>query len=180
MNSVLRFFTVAVISTTVALVPAMSCAQETKPRPVVIRDYGNTRPSGIPDIEELRKLAYQMRVPVSELIQFSPYSFPIASEKLKVGNLSAPIKHDRSSLTPFFIIGADPHSMEWLARNKEYLIDQKILRGLITNIPDGQTFKHFHEAAAPLQLHPMNVDELGNLFGVRVYPIVITRTEIVQ
>lgn len=155
-------------------------AEAPSSRPVVIRDHGNTRPSGIPDIEELRKLAYQMRVPVNELIQFSPYSFPIHSEKLKVGNLPAPIKHDRSSLTPFFIIGADPHSMEWLARNKAYLIDQKILRGLITNIPDGQTFKRFHEAAAPLQLHPMNVDDLGDLFGVHVYPIVINRTEIAQ
>ncbi len=155
-------------------------ADEKKARPIVIRDYGNTRPSGIPDIVELRKLAYQMRVPVSELIQFSPYSFPIASEKLNVGNLSAPIKHDRSSITPFFIVGADPHSMEWLARNKSYLIENKITRGLITNVSDGKTFKRFSDAAAPLQLHPMIVDELAELFGVNVYPIVITQTEIAQ
>lgn len=158
----------------------MALAEEKTARPVVIRDYGNTRPSGIPDIAELRKLAYQMRVPVSELIQFSPYSFPIVSEKLNVGNLSAPIKHDRSSITPFFIVGADPHSMDWLGRNKSYLIENKITRGLITNVSDGKTFKRFSDAAAPLQLHPMNVDELAELFGVAVYPIVITQTEIAQ
>lgn len=159
---------------------SMAIAEEKPARPIVIRDYGNTRPSGIPDIVELRKLAYQMRVPVTELIQFSPYSFPIVSEKFNVGNLSSPIKHDRSSITPFFIVGADPHSMEWLARNKRYLIENKITRGLITNVSDGKTFRRFFDAAAPLQLHPMNVDELAELFGVSVYPIIINQAEIAQ
>ena len=149
-------------------------------RPVVIRDYGNTRPSGIPDLEELRKLAYQMRVPISELIEFSPYSFPIHSANLSLGNLAAPIKHGREGIKPFFILGADQHSMGWLVRNKQFLTNQKILRGLITNVPDGRTFKRFTDAAAPLQLFPMNVDDLGNVFNVSVYPLVVTQTEILQ
>lgn len=180
MSLIIRMASAAVLVAILAALPALSVADDKKSRPVVIRDYGNTRPSGIPNMDELRKLAYQMRVPVNELIQFSPYSFPITSTKLKVGNLPAPIKHDRTSLTPFFIIGADPHSMDWLARNKQYLLEQKISRGLITNVADGHAFKQFYEAALPLQLHPMNVDDLSELFGVHVYPIVITRTEIAQ
>lgn len=173
--------TLIIASTIIGLASAYSFADERpSTRPVIIHDYGNTRPSGIPDLEELRKLAYQMRVPISELIDFSPYSFPIYSAKVSLGNLAEPIEHGRKGIKPFFILGADTYSMDWLVRNKQFLIDQNIVRGLITNVPDGISFKRFTDAAAPLQLFPMNVDDLGNVFDVSVYPLVITQTEILQ
>jgi integrating conjugative element protein (TIGR03765 family) len=147
---------------------------------IVIRDYGDTRPSGIPDMEELRRRAALMRVPMREITEFSPYTFPVISKKLVLGNLAAPIQHGRAGVIPFFIIGADTHSRDWLARNKPFLLDNQILRGLVTNVPDAQTFKTVVDAADPLHLHPMNIDEVGNIFGVGIYPLVITEKEILQ
>lgn len=148
---------------------------------VVIRDYGNTRPSGIPSTEDIQRLARQMNVQPSEIRSFSPYAFPIESEKMRLGNLEqGSIEHGKSGVQPFFIIGADSDSQAWLKRNKQYLIDEQINRGLLTNVESAHAFKRMTDLAYPLELHPLNTDEIAAVFGVYVYPIVISETEIAQ
>lgn len=147
----------------------------------VLKDYGNTRPTGIPSVEDVKRLAKQMKVPTSEITsRFSPYSFPIDSELMSPGNLGEPVVHGKSGVKPFFIIGADTHSKKWVQRNKQYLVDQSITRGLVTDIPDAHAFQEMVDAAHPLQLYALNTDEMAKVFGVHVYPIVIDKQEISQ
>lgn len=147
----------------------------------VVRDYGGTRPTGIPTMDDVQRLARQMDVPTSEIIpSFSPYRFPLESELMSLGNLDKPIVHGKSGIKPFFIIGAGDHSKAWIERNKQYLIDQSITRGLITDVPNAAAFEALVNAADPLQLYALNTDEVAKVFGVHVYPIVITKEEISQ
>lgn len=147
----------------------------------VVKDYGGTRPTGLPTMGDVQRLARQMDVPTSEIIPtFSPYTFPLESELMSLGNLGKPIVHGKSGIQPFFIIGADEHSKAWIKRNKQYLIDQSITRGLITDVPNAAAFQALVDAAAPLQLYALNTDEVAKVLGVHVYPIVINKEEISQ
>lgn len=152
----------------------------TQAEPIVIKDFGNTRPSGIPSAEDIRKLAKTMRVPTSELVNFDAYAFPVVSENMQVGKLAAPIKHGKTGINPFFVLGGDTASKEWVIKNKAYLEKVGITRGLITNVPSGDAFREMANAAKPLNLYLLNTDEIAEIFGVSVYPIVITKEEIQQ
>lgn len=148
--------------------------------PIVIKDYGNTRPTGIPSQRDVERLAKEMGVPKREIKQFEPYVFPITSDRMQLGELKAPIKHGRDGVIPFFVIGADEQSAGWIERNKQYLIDTKIHRGLVTNVASARDYQRIVEAAKPLMLYALSADDIADIFGINVYPIVITRQEIQQ
>ena len=155
-------------------------ADVAKAEPIVIKDFGNTRPSGIPSGEDIRKLAESMRVHEKELISFDAYVFPMVSKKMSVGKLAAPIKHGKQGINPFFVLGADTASKGWIIKNKAVLQEQGIVRGLLTNVPNGDAFREMSVAAKPLKLYVLNTDDIAEIFGVSVYPIVITKEEIQQ
>lgn len=159
---------------------ALALSLQLSAEPIVIKDYGNTRPSGIPSAEDIRKLAKKMQVPTSELVSFDAYVFPVVSEQMRLGKLQAPIKHGKEHIDPFFILGADSTSRDWLMKNKAYLVKQGITRGLLTNVPNGDAYRELSNIAKPLNLYVLNTDEIAEVFGVSVYPIVITHEEIQQ
>jgi len=148
--------------------------------PTVIRDYGDTRPTGIPAAEDIIRLANEMNVQPEDITDFSPYSFPIESEFMEPGVLGKAFLHQKKGIIPFFVVGADRDSRQWLIDNKDFLVENDIYRGLVTNIPDAAHFKLITEAAKPLQLYAMNADDIAHTFQVFVYPIVITQEEIAQ
>lgn len=148
--------------------------------PIVIKDYGNTRPTGIPTQDDIERLAKEMGVPPREIRTFQPYVFPIMSEHMKLGQLKEAVKHGKIGVIPFFVIGADEQSKGWVERNKQHLLDTGINRGLVTNVANTREYQRIVEAAKPLQLYALNADDVAEIFGVNVYPIVITRQEIQQ
>lgn len=146
----------------------------------VIKDYGDTRPSGVPTFEEVERLAKEMKVDVSEIGAMSPYSFPIESQNVRFGELPQPYKHGKKGLIPFFIVGADLDSKQWMQDNKDFLLKHGIRRGLVTNVRNAAALKEMTDAAHPLMLYAMNVDEVAQVLNFNVYPIVVMEEEIAQ
>lgn len=148
-------------------------------QPIEIKDYGNTRSSGLFTESGLKKMAVDINATRHVNNDYMPYQFPTTS-KMTFGKLNASIKHDKFGVNPFFIIGGEKASLKWLKKNKKALIEKGIRRGFMTNIKDLASFHYFIEAAKPIQLYVMDTDEIGKAFNVNIYPIVITNEEIQQ
>lgn len=145
--------------------------------PTVIRDYGG-KSSGVPDKAKIAQSVAKM--PLMTPNQVLPKAFPLTSS-LKPGLLQASKKLGVKSLmrSPFFIVGNDDLSREWIAENKAYLA--KIhAEGVVTNIASEQEFNALATFAKPLKLIAIPINEIAQSLGLRVYPVLITNEEIAQ
>lgn len=145
--------------------------------PIVIRDYGG-QASGVPDKATIARSV--MNTPLKPVSKIPITIFPLRST-LRSGELTAPTKlaNKVHYKNPYFIIGNDERSRDWVAENKEYLV--KIhAKGLATNIASEGDFKALEAFVAPLVLAALPIDEFAQSLGLRVYPILITNEEIAQ
>lgn len=145
--------------------------------PIVIRDYGG-HASGVPD---KKKIAAEILSRPPTVAPISPNNrFPVVSS-IGPGELShaRPLTNKSAQRQPLFILGDDERSLDWLSRNKAYLIQIKA-SGVATNIATVQAYNALVAAAAPLSIVALPVDELAESLGLPVYPVLITREEIAQ
>jgi integrating conjugative element protein (TIGR03765 family) len=145
--------------------------------PLVIRDYGG-RDSGVPNKNSIAKLAQQYSVKPHVIDKATRY--PIRSS-LHPGYINRPqaLREPIKGVQPFFIIGNDDFSRDWLTKNKTYL--QKIgAQGLATNIDSNSIFATLEQLAAPLPLVAVPVDEIATILHLSVYPVLVTGEEIAQ
>lgn len=145
--------------------------------PIVIRDYGG-QASGVPDKTKIAQSVAKM--PLMPASQIVPQAFPLKSS-LKPGFLEKPKKLDvkRLNRNPFFIVGNDDRSRDWIAENKAYLTKIQA-KGLVANIANESEFTSLATFAEPLKLIAIPVDEIAQSLGLRVYPVLITNEEIAQ
>jgi integrating conjugative element protein (TIGR03765 family) len=149
----------------------------------ILIDYGNTRPSGLPTLEEIERLAKEINTEPSELVSFTPYVFPVKPEIFHLGVLENPISHSVKHVKkPFIVIGADNTSREWLIRNKDHLRKMGVTSGVVTSAETADDFKAINDVADAIgiSLDLMESDTLTEFFNVDVYPILITEKEILQ
>ena len=145
--------------------------------PLVIRDYGG-RDSGVPKKNSITKLAQQYSV--KPHLIYNAERYPIRSS-LHPGYVNKPqaLREPVKGAQPFFIIGNDDFSRDWLTKNKTYL--QKIgAQGLATNIDSNGIFATLEKLAAPLSLVAVPVDEIATILHLSVYPVLVTGEEIAQ
>lgn len=145
--------------------------------PLVIRDYGG-RDSGVPNKNSITKLAQQYSAKPHVIDKAERY--PIRSS-LHPGYVNKPqaLREPVKGVQPFFIIGNDDFSRDWLIKNKTYL--QKIgAQGLATNIDSNSIFATLEQLAAPLPLVAVPVDEIATILHLSVYPVLVTGEEIAQ
>lgn len=148
--------------------------------PIVIRDYGG-RDSGVPDIIGAKLSAQRKAVSPSRPLIFDDTArYPMQSN-LRPGYIDQPQRLQKPVIAarPFFIIGSDPFSRDWLEKNKAYL--NKIgAQGLATNINNREVFEEMELLAAPLSLIALPVDEIAEILQLSVYPVLVTGEEIAQ
>ncbi len=161
------------------LVAAMALSAQVNAELFVIKDYGNTRPSGIPDLQALPTPsgAGAKTKPI-----FEPFQFPIESDTWQLGSLDANYAHQRKIDTHFVIIGADAQSRAWLQRNSDYFQQENITQGVIVeaNSLDDLTATYQLAERLGIELALSGIDDLASILGTRNYPILVTPTEVKQ
>jgi integrating conjugative element protein (TIGR03765 family) len=149
----------------------------------ILIDYGNTRPSGLPTMEAIKALSNKINVQPQELIQFTPYIFPVKPKVFHLGDLDEARPHGVETVPyPFVVVGSERESVEWLQRNKQYLMNAGVRRGLVTEAANADAFKRINNIAESMSitLNLMDADPLTKIFNVDVYPILITKKEVLQ
>lgn len=136
--------------------------------PIVIADHGGT-PTGVPTYETVRQEYLNSAPVVPQEQAFNPY--PILSE-IKPGKLARPLKAKAPIDTPLFFIGPDDFSVNWAQQNKQYLLNIGAA-GYATNLISEQQFIDLQNQIKPLPLAPMPLDQVAELFGIPVYPVLL-------
>ena len=102
-----------------------------------------------------------------------------AKSKLKEGFFdSYKLKECQQYPTPFFVVGPDSLSIEWLKAHSNHLKEVHAL-GLVTNINDEKDLKEV-EAISPINLIPSNIDGLAQVVQAKAYPFYTNGCEVWQ
>ncbi len=148
--------------------------------PIVIADFGG-RETGIVDMQAYFE-ANKMTI-TQELVRTKPQMpsllgrYPVWSD-LEPG-LVQEQRHGQTVIMPFFIVGADEWSQEWLIANVDYLA-QIGARGMAANIESAEALNYLRELAPPLVIEAVPVDEIAKVFGINNYPVLVSREAIEQ
>lgn len=145
--------------------------------PIVIRDYGG-KPSGVPDKAKIANSV--MHQSIKPLNNAPSVRFPLRSS-MRAGVLATPKRFENKLLNrnPFFVVGNDEQSRDWIDANKSYLTKINA-KGFVTNIASESEYRSLEAFAKPLTLSAIPLDELVQSLGLRVYPVLITSEEIAQ
>lgn len=148
--------------------------------PEVIADFGGKNTGFVSPSERLRTIASEQSIPASATSQARPPMadrFPVESD-MRVGLIDAH-DHDKPVNRPFFILGYDQHSAEWLQENRNYLIEINA-RGLVTNVQSEQQMNVLREYGSGLTMDAIPVDSVAAVFGLAFYPVLVTKEEVTQ
>jgi integrating conjugative element protein (TIGR03765 family) len=144
--------------------------------PEVIADFGG-RPTGMTTPAEYLESQGMNVIPEAPAIPPALDRFPMESSMV-LGPVE-PRKHNQSVLMPFFIMGADQPSIEWLLANAGVLQEMSAT-GMVTNIDSWKTLQRIRELVPGLTLESIPLDSMIPLFGLTHYPVLITQEEITQ
>jgi len=101
---------------------------------------------------------------------------PVRSSKLTPGAVARRVI-EAPGLQPFFLVGDDETSLDWL-RRRAALLRERGAVGLVVNVATAEGMARLRAAAPGLKLAPVPADELAERLGVRHYPALITSTSI--
>lgn len=143
-----------------------------------IADFGG-EPTNFPTDSQIREIAKSKLNQIKRL-EVKPYrnAFPVKSKQLSPGDVET-METPQPLLEAIFIIGYDNRSIEWLTRNKEYLVEINAW-GAVVNVENESELNHLADAAYPLELSPMNLDAPAKALGLSHYPALIYKKEIKQ
>lgn len=150
--------------------------------PEVIADFGG-RETGHRDISE--KLAdAQSRVsttasaPTNEQAKrLMTQRFPIYSE-LTLGEVVLR-EHHKSVDQPFFIIGLDRASLDWLSTNETYLREINAV-GMLTHVESETEVNRVTHHYAGMKFIAIPLERIISAFELTHYPVLITKTSVLQ
>ena len=160
-----------------ALHPAIAGAALT-----VIYDNGNTQP--IAPFLGVFELADESpkRSPVSVKSQLGaadPQAWlPIQSPGLTPG-LVQTRSHDRPFARPFFLIGSDARSRQWLQDNRERLKEVGAV-GMLVQADTLEDLRTIAELADGLSILPASASDIAKALGISHYPVLISAHAIEQ
>lgn len=105
--------------------------------------------------------------------------YPIESPGLTVGRVETKQVRMKQSFSPFFIVGDDAVSRQWMERNKNVL-QKKNAQGLVAQVESEEKFKELQLIGSGLRLIPFPATALAKAFGVKNYPVYIGPDQITQ
>ncbi|GBQ20244.1 hypothetical protein AA12717_0508 [Gluconacetobacter sacchari DSM 12717] len=101
---------------------------------------------------------------------------PVRSTLLSPGDVQ-PREIQAPGLTPFFVIGDDERSRQWLRLRAARLRSLHAV-GLVVNVATTEALAALRALAPDLLLSPTPGDDLAQRLGLRTYPALITATGI--
>jgi len=120
---------------------------------------------------------------VPDLNRIKPFGFsdmlPVKSAFLSVGRVSRQKLNLSPGMTPFFIVGSDSTSFQWLEKNVGFLRSINAV-GLVTQVNTIHELSALASAAKGLELRPVVADEVARQVGLRHYPVLIKSDGISQ
>ncbi len=162
---------------TFLLVPVMAQAELT-----VIYDSGNTRPIA----PFLKVFESADEVPKQSLVQAKPPLgaadpeawLPIQSPGLTLGSVHA-MSHDRPFARPFFLIGSDMRSRQWLQDHRDRLKEIGAV-GMLVQADTLDDLRMITELADGLSILPASASDIAKALGISHYPVLISAHGIEQ
>ena len=103
---------------------------------------------------------------------------PIRSPGLTPGPVEAK-SQDRPLATPFFLIGTDARSRQWLADNRARLVEIGAV-GMLVEAESPGDLKSIADLTAGLPVTPASGTDLAKVLGIHHYPVLITAHGIEQ
>lgn len=111
---------------------------------------------------------------------------PVVTESLSATLIDTAQLHQISQqlnlpdfITPFFVIGDDRLSMQWLQARLPYLVDMGAV-GLIVNVTEVSALESLRAIAPGLEMRPTHGDTLKEQFLLPGYPVLISSQGIEQ
>ncbi len=119
--------------------------------------------------------------PTNQLSNSNPFDFgfPVVSKNWSLGTFTRRAVGLRGLPHPFFVVGCDQTSLDWIDRRREALETIKAL-GFVIQCSDRSTMTRLQEISYPIVLQPMVADSMGQKIGHWIYPALITRGSIEQ
>ena len=159
------------------LVPVMVQAELT-----VIYDSGNTQPIA-PFLEVFAstdETPQQSPLPTrSQLGAADPEAWlPIQSPGLTPGAVRAR-SHDRPFARPFFLIGSDTRSRQWLQDHRDQLKDVGAV-GMLVQADTLEDLRRIADMAGGLSILPASASDIAKALGISHYPVLISAHGIEQ
>ena len=160
-----------------AIVPAIAQAELT-----VIYDSGNTRPIApfLEVFESADKIPQQSPAPTRpQLGVADPEAWlPIQSPGLTPGSVQAR-SHDRPFARPFFLIGSDARSVQWLQDHRDRLKEIGAV-GMLVQAKTLDDLRTIAELADGLSILPASASDIAKALGISHYPVLISAHGIEQ
>jgi len=103
---------------------------------------------------------------------------PVRSSKLTPGTVTRRAI-EAPGLRPFFIVGDDENSENWLRRHAASLRERGAV-GLVVNVETLDALNRLRMLVPDMPLSPVSGDDLAERLGLRHYPALITATGIEQ
>ena len=159
------------------LVPVVAQAELT-----VIYDSGNTQPIApfLEAFESADEIPQQSPVPIEpKLGAADPKTWlPIQSPGLKPGPVQAR-SHDRPFTRPFFLIGSDTRSRQWLRDHRGRLKEIGAV-GMLVQAETLDDLRTIAELADGLSILPASASDIAKALGITHYPVLISAHGIEQ
>lgn len=159
------------------LVPVMAQAELT-----VIYDSGNTKPIApfLEVFESADEMSPQSAAPVTpQLGAADPEAWlPILSPGLTPGFVQER-SHDRPFARPFFLIGSDARSRQWLKNHRDRLKEIGAV-GMLVQADTLEDLRVIAELADGLSILPASGSDIAQALGILHYPVLISAQSIEQ
>ncbi|QKZ04194.1 integrating conjugative element protein [Pseudomonas eucalypticola] len=103
---------------------------------------------------------------------------PIHSARLSPGPV-APRELEMPGMTPLFLVGQDPLSLQWLSEHAQAL--QALgASGLAVDVADSDALQRIQATAPELPIWPVSGDDIAARLQLEHYPVLITPTALEQ
>lgn len=104
---------------------------------------------------------------------------PIVSQRLTPGKVEPRLINANGLIRPFFLVGDDEYSYQWLQNRGDILRRLKAV-GLIVNAQNEAALKKIRNLIPDITLLPVSGDDIADRFKLAHYPVLITATGIEQ
>jgi len=170
-------------TTFIALLMISPILHATEPL-IVVQDLGGV--SALPYYEALNLQPRDVdALPPNIMVPQAPATpaseadmLPVRSARLTPGSIPRRAI-EVPGLRPFFVVGDDKISEDWLRRNAASLRERGAV-GLVVNVETVQALNHLRALIPDVPLSPVSGDDLADRLGLRHYPVLITATGIEQ
>lgn len=149
---------------------------------VVIADIGGESAQPYYDELGLSSLSVDEAIDSQHITISTPVTvsqmLPVISTKLTPDQVTT--RHIKAQgLTPFFIIGSDALSKQWLLARKDELINLGA-KGLVVNVQTSDELEALQALVPELLLQPTYGDDIAERLNLAHYPVLITSEIITQ